>query len=80
MMADRTIQERVIDVLKEQTSVVSIDPTFTFRGDLNFDSLDIVETTLMVEEEFGFQIDEEDVGKFDTVGQLVVYMEGRING
>ena len=79
-MADRTIKQRVMDVLTEQTGKETISLTDTFRGDLNFDSLDVVETAVLIEDEFGLQTTDDEVGKFHTVGELVVYMEGRVNG
>lgn len=79
-MADRTIEERVLDVLKEQTGKETINLTDTFRDDLNFDSLDVVETAVLIEDQFGVETNDEEIGQFNTVGELVKHMEGRING
>lgn len=79
-MADRTIEERVLDVLKEQTGKETISLTDTFRDDLKFDSLDAMECVLMLETEFGYDLDDDTVAQFNTVGELVKHMEGRVNG
>jgi acyl carrier protein len=79
-MADRTIKERVLDVLKEQTGKETINLTDTFRGDLKFDSLDAMECVLMLETEFGYDLDDDTVAQFSNVGELVKHMEGRVNG
>lgn len=79
-MADRTIEERVLDVLKEQTGKETINLTDTFRDDLNFDSLDVVETAVLIEDQFGVETNDEEIGQFNTVGELVKHMEGRVNG
>lgn len=79
-MADRTIEERVLDVLKEQTGKETINLTDTFRDDLSFDSLDVVETAVLIEDQFGVETNDEEIGQFNTVGELVKHMEGRANG
>lgn len=79
-MEPETIQDRVMDVLKEQTGKETISTTDTFKGDLNFDSLDVVETAVLLEDKFGLSMNDEDVGRYDTVADLVTYMEGRVNG
>lgn len=80
MEPEKTVQERVLDVLKEQTGKDEVKLTDTFREDLNFDSLDVVETAVLIEDEFGVLTEDDEIGKFDNVGQLVTHMEGRING
>lgn len=80
-MDDRTVQQRVLDVLTAQTGVENISLESTFLGDLKFDSLDVVETSVRLEDEFDHDFVEDDsIGSFTTVGQLVTYVEGRING
>lgn len=77
---EKTIEERVLDVLKEQTGKETINLTDTFRDDLKFDSLDVVETAVLIEDQFGVETNDEEIGQFNTVGELVKHMEGRVNG
>jgi acyl carrier protein len=41
------------------------------KEDLEADSLDLVELALMVEEEYGVPVLDEELGTFDTVGDVV---------
>ncbi|MGD8240612.1 MAG: acyl carrier protein, partial [Armatimonadota bacterium] len=52
----------------------------TFEGDLNADSLDVVEIQMALEEEFGVEIPEEDFEKIQTVGDVVRYIGEKLNG
>ena len=79
-MAERSTQDRVLAVLSVQTGKPAITLDATFKRDLNFDSLDVVETSVLLEDEFGMQTTDEEVGQFETVGELVAYMEGRVSG
>ena len=48
-----------------------------FVEDLGADELDMVELVMEIEEEFGFAISSEDAEKFNTVGDVVSYVEER---
>lgn len=52
-----------------------------FRDDLGLDSLDWLELSLALEEEFDLEIPEEDYdkGQIETVGQAVAYLDRRLN-
>lgn len=72
-----SVEERVkgivIDVLGvDQSRVVS---EANFRGDLEADSLDLVELIMQFEESFGGEISDEDAQKIETVGQAVEYIQ-----
>lgn len=57
-----------------------IAPNSHFIKDLGFDSLDSIELVLSLEEEFGLDIDEDELlEKAQTVGDLLQYLEGRIH-
>ena len=47
------------------------------QEDLNLDSLDRVELTLAIEEEFGIEIPDEDAEKIVTVGDIVKYIQDK---
>lgn len=67
-------KERVVTLLAEHLDVdaSTITETTTF-DDLDIDSLDIVEIMMEMEDEFGMEIQVENVGK--TVGELIAYID-----
>ena len=48
-------------------------------NDLDADSLDAVEIILAVEEEFGFEVPDEDASELTTVSEIVDYIESKIS-
>lgn len=69
------VLEKVKSLLAEQFSVeedsITVDTKFE---DLGADSLDLVEMVMALEEEFDIQIDDEEVEKIATVGDVVNYI------
>ena len=73
------IFEKLAALLSEQFGVdvdsITMDTSFE---DLGADSLDIVEMTMAVEEEFGLEdMDEEDLSGISTVADLVRYLKSK---
>ena len=74
------IFEKLAALLSEQFGVdvdsITMDTSFE---DLGADSLDIVEMTMAVEEEFGLEdMDEEDLSDISTVADLVRYLKSKL--
>ena len=74
------IFEKLAALLAEQFSVdvdsITMDTTFE---DLNADSLDIVELTMALEEEFGLEeMEDEDLSASATVPDLVRYLTPKL--
>ena len=74
------ICEKLAALLSEQFGVdvdsITMDTSFE---DLGADSLDIVEMTMAVEEEFGLEdMDEEDLSGISTVADLVRYLKSKL--
>ena len=74
------IFEKLAALLSEQFSVdvdsITMDTTLE---DLGADSLDIVEMTMAVEEEFGLEdMGEEDLSGIATVADLVHYLKSKL--
>ncbi len=78
-MAALTIAERVIECLKEATCIDEIRPEQNVIADLQFDSLDIVECVMSIEDEFGLRIDyaEWESNGDITVQQVIDYVAER---
>ncbi|EFI42474.1 acyl carrier protein [Peptoniphilus sp. oral taxon 386] len=56
-------------------SVEELDENTNLIEDLKADSLDIVELTMAIEEEFGISIKDEDIEKINTIGNILEYVE-----
>ncbi|MCI7472736.1 MAG: acyl carrier protein [Clostridiales bacterium] len=74
------IFEKIAGLLSEQfgveTDSITMDTSFE---DLGADSLDIVELTMAVEEEFGLEnMDEDDLSGVATVADLVRYLKSKL--
>jgi acyl carrier protein len=72
-MAEKTIEQRVKDIIVEQLGVNAdqVTPEAKFIEDLGADSLDTVELVMALEEEFGQEIPE----KLQSVGDVIKYIE-----
>ena len=77
-----TIEERVKSVIAEQLGVRPEEVTLeaSFVEDLGADSLDLVELTMALEEEFGIEIPDEDAEKLLTVQDVCIYVEAKVEG
>jgi acyl carrier protein len=75
-----TVFARLKRLIVEQLGVDDEDvvPSASFLDDLNGDSLELVELTGMIEEEFGIEIPDEDALHLQTVQDVVDYIEERI--
>ena len=70
--------EKIIGYESEQFGVDkdSLSRDTSFVDDLNADSLDVVELSMTIEDEFGIgEISEEDLKNIKTIGDLVDYVE-----
>lgn len=47
----------------------------THLVDLNFDSLDMVDIVMDIEDEFGVEVSDEALEKFVTIGDIVSFLE-----
>jgi len=76
-MSDKSIEEKVKDIIVEQLSVNAeqVVPAARFIEDLGADSLDTVELVMAFEEEFSIEVPDEDAEKLASVGDVVKYIE-----
>lgn len=68
-----TIRDIVVEQLGVDADMVQMDTSL--MKDLEADSLDAVEIILGVEEAFGLDIPDEEAEKFETVKDLVEYVD-----
>jgi acyl carrier protein len=76
------ILNRVKKVTVEELAVKEeeVVETASFTEDLGADSLDVVELVMALEDEFGIDIPDEEVGNIKTVGDAVTYISSKSNG
>ena len=79
-MADKSIEQRVKDIIVEQLGVNAdqVTPDAKFIEDLGADSLDTVELVMALEEEFDIEIPDEDAEKMTTVADAIKYLESHV--
>lgn len=71
---------RVADIISQQMGVDVEGITHTSNlADLGADSLDVVEIMIEIEEEFDITIPDSDFEQMNNVGDIVAYIEGKIN-
>jgi acyl carrier protein len=72
-----SVFERVRSIVAERLGVdedkVTLDAEFI--GDLNADSLDLVEVIMALEQEFDLEVKDEDAENIRTVGDAVTFIE-----
>ena len=68
------IKEIIVEQLGVDDDKVTQDTHL--MKDLEADSLDAVEIIMAIEEEYGIEIPDEEAEKFQTVADLVAYVEG----
>ena len=77
MAAEKTIEQKVKDIIVEQLGVNpdQVTSDAKFIEDLGADSLDTVELVMALEEEFGQEIPDEEAEKLQSVGDVIKYIE-----
>ena len=72
------LQSLIADQLGVDGNTITMDTNF--EEDLGVDSLDIVELSMALEEEFDIgEMSEEDLAGIKTVGDLVRYLQGKLD-
>lgn len=76
-MSEKSIEEKVKDIIVEQLGVNAeqVTTTASFIEDLGADSLDTVELVMAFEEEFAVEVPDEDAEKLQSVGDVIKYIE-----
>lgn len=69
--------ERIKAIIEEQLNVDDIEITeeTSFKDDLRADSLDLFELLMAFEEEFGVEIDQDELEGIDTVADVMNYIK-----
>jgi acyl carrier protein len=72
----QNIQDRVIQAISEQIGMLgtAVKPESKFIADLGCDSLDSIEITMALEDEFDLVIDDEHADKWESVQDAINYV------
>jgi len=76
-MTFKKVRDIICDQLSVEESAVQLETHL--MKDLEADSLDAVEIIMAIEDEFDFEVPDEDAEKFQSVGDIVKYIEERIS-
>lgn len=73
--------DKIKEIIMEQLSVEESQVTNEthLMKDLEADSLDAVEIIMAIEDEFDIEVPDEDAEKFQCVGDIVKYVEEKLN-
>ncbi|MDX9888362.1 MAG: acyl carrier protein [Anaerovoracaceae bacterium] len=76
-MTFKKVRDIICDQLSVEESAVQMETHL--MKDLEADSLDAVEIIMAIEDEFDFEVPDEDAERFQSVGDIVKYIEERLS-
>ncbi|HML36027.1 MAG TPA: acyl carrier protein [Bacillota bacterium] len=76
-MTFEKIREIIVEQLGVDESAVTLETSL--MKDLEADSLDAVEIIMAIEDEFEIEVPDEEAEKFQNVGDIVKYVEEKVN-
>ncbi len=72
------IAKIIIDELKlKDTTPETFDPNLDLLEDLGIDSMELTTIVVVLQDEFGVRIEEEDFGQLTTLAKITDYIEKR---
>ena len=72
-----TLKKFLVDELHVNAEDISMDAELS--GDLGINSLELADLVFVFEEKFNIEIEDEDLRSFNTVGDVVRYLEEHAN-
>ena len=69
--------DKFVEVLVEELQIDRNEITMEaeLSGDLGINSIELADLVMLCEDKFGIEINDEDIRKFTTVGDVVNYLE-----
>lgn len=76
-MEEITMFEKFADLLVDELQIDRNDITMEaeLSNDLGINSIELADLVMLCEEKFDIEINDEDIRKFTTVGDVVAYLE-----
>ena len=78
-MTDQQIFDRIVTIIQErQGEDFIVTENLSLKDDLDADSVDLMEFILTIEDEFGIEIDDEEIDKLQSVADVLAIIKNRI--
>ena len=78
-MTDKEIFDRVVMIIQErQGEDFVVTENLSLKDDLDADSVDLMEFILTIEDEFGIEIDDEEIDNLQSVADVLAIIKNRI--
>jgi acyl carrier protein len=78
--ADMLVKDRVIQIIIEhlELDAEKVVPEAHFIDDLGISSMDLWELVLVMEDEFGLEVPDEDLEKIGTIQDAIKFIESQV--
>lgn len=78
-MTDQQIFDRIVTIIQErQGEDFVVTENLSLKDDLDADSVDLMEFVLTIEDEFGIEIDDEEIDNLQSVADVLEIIKNRI--
>ena len=78
-MTEQQIFDRIVTIIQErQGEDFVVTENLSLKDDLDADSVDLMEFVLTIEDEFGIEIDDEEIDKLQSVADVLAIIKNRI--
>ena len=78
-MTEKEIFDRVVAIIQErQGDDFVVTEALSLKDDLDADSVDLMEFVLTIEDEFGIEIDDEEIDNLQSVADVLAIIKNRI--
>ena len=77
-MTDQQIFDRIVTIIQErQGEDFVVTENLSLKDDLDADSVDLLEFVLTIEDEFGIEIDDEEIDNLQSVADVLAIIKNR---
>ena len=78
-MTEQQIFDRIVTIIQErQGEDFVVTENLSLKDDLEADSVDLMEFVLTIEDEFGIEIDDEEIDNLQSVADVLAIIKNRI--
>ena len=78
-MTEQQIFDRIVTIIQErQGEDFVVTENLSLKDDLDADSVDLMEFVLTIEDEFGIEIDDEEIDNLQSVAYVLAIIKNRI--